>query len=42
MEGSSLVGSAPDGMPDPNLVPPQIARSGDPSRLPGRRKGAKT
>ncbi|HEX2883517.1 MAG TPA: hypothetical protein VHQ42_02985 [Candidatus Limnocylindria bacterium] len=25
-----LVGSAPDGMPDPTLAPPQIARSGDP------------
>jgi hypothetical protein len=25
-----LVGPAPDGMPDPHLVPPQIARSGDP------------
>lgn len=25
-----LVGPAPDGMPDPNLTPPQIARSGDP------------
>jgi len=25
-----LVGAAPDGMPDPGLVPPQIARSGDP------------
>ena len=23
------VGPAPDGMPDPNLAPPQIARSGD-------------
>jgi len=27
---SALVGEAPDGMPDPGLVPPQIARSGDP------------
>ena len=27
---TSLVGPAPDGMPDPQLVPPQIARSGDP------------
>jgi len=27
---SALVGDAPDGMPDPDLVPPQIARSGDP------------
>ena len=26
----SLVGPAPDGMPDPDLVPPQIARGGDP------------
>lgn len=26
----SLVGPAPDGMPDPQLVPPQIARGGDP------------
>lgn len=25
-----LVGDAPDGMPDPALAPPQIARSGDP------------
>lgn len=25
-----LVGHAPDGMPDPVLAPPQIARSGDP------------
>jgi hypothetical protein len=25
-----MVGPAPEGMPDPNLVPPQIARSGDP------------
>lgn len=25
-----LVGPPPDGMPDPTLVPPQIARSGDP------------
>ena len=25
-----LVGSAPDGMPDPQLNPPQLARSGDP------------
>ena len=24
-----LVGSAPDGMPDPTLAPPQIARGGD-------------
>jgi hypothetical protein len=27
---SPLVGPAPDGMPDPHLAPPQIARSGDP------------
>ena len=27
---TALVGPAPDGMPDPQLVPPQIARSGDP------------
>ncbi len=26
----SLVGPAPEGMPDPHLTPPQIARSGDP------------
>lgn len=26
----ALVGPAPEGMPDPHLVPPQIARSGDP------------
>jgi hypothetical protein len=26
----SLIGAAPEGMPDPNLVPPQIARVGDP------------
>jgi hypothetical protein len=25
-----LVGEAPEGMPDPGLAPPQIARSGDP------------
>ena len=25
-----LAGPAPDGMPDPTLAPPQIARSGDP------------
>ena len=25
-----MVGPAPDGMPDPSLAPPQIARSGDP------------
>jgi hypothetical protein len=27
---TTLVGPAPDGMPEPSLVPPQIARSGDP------------
>ena len=27
---TSLVGPAPDGMPDPHLAPPQLARSGDP------------
>jgi hypothetical protein len=27
---TSFLGPAPDGMPDPRLVPPQIARSGDP------------
>ena len=26
----SLVGAAPEGMPDPRLDPPQLARSGDP------------
>jgi hypothetical protein len=26
----ALVGPAPDGMPDPSLSPPQLARSGDP------------
>ncbi len=26
----SLVGPAPEGMPDPQLAPPQLARSGDP------------
>ena len=26
----ALLGPAPAGMPDPNLVPPQLARSGDP------------
>ncbi|HEX2766452.1 MAG TPA: hypothetical protein VHR55_07450 [Candidatus Limnocylindria bacterium] len=26
----SMVGPAPDGMPAPDLVPPQIARAGDP------------
>ena len=25
-----MLGPAPDGMPDPHLTPPQIARSGDP------------
>jgi hypothetical protein len=28
--GSLVTGPAPDGMPDPQLAPPQIARSGDP------------
>ena len=27
---ASLVGPAPEGMPDPTLAPPQLARSGDP------------
>jgi len=27
---ASLAGPAPDGMPDPTLAPPQIARGGDP------------
>ena len=27
---ASLVGPAPEGMPDPALAPPQLARSGDP------------
>jgi len=27
---TALVGPAPEGMPDPHLVPPQLARSGDP------------
>jgi hypothetical protein len=27
---SPLVGPAPEGMPDPTLVPPQLARAGDP------------
>ncbi|TMB57413.1 MAG: hypothetical protein E6J47_02530 [Chloroflexi bacterium] len=26
----SIIGAAPEGMPDPNLTPPQIARVGDP------------
>lgn len=30
LRDSTLAGPAPDGMPDPKLVPPQIARSGDP------------
>ncbi len=30
MATSALVGPAPDGMPDPQLAPPQLARSGDP------------
>ncbi len=25
-----LLGDAPEGMPDPNLAPPQVARAGDP------------
>ena len=28
--GSMVAGPAPDGMPDPELAPPQIARGGDP------------
>ena len=27
---SSLLGPAPEGMPDPQVAPPQLARSGDP------------
>ena len=27
---TALVGPAPDGMPDPHVVPPALARSGDP------------
>jgi len=27
---ATLIGPAPDGMPDPQLAPPQLARSGDP------------
>ena len=27
---TALVGPAPEGMPDPHVVPPQLARSGDP------------
>ena len=27
---ASLVGPAPEGMPDPQLAPPQLARTGDP------------
>ena len=30
LTSASLVGPAPDGMPDPTLAPPQLARSGDP------------
>jgi hypothetical protein len=30
LRDTSLTGPAPEGMPDPQLVPPQIARSGDP------------
>ncbi|MGH2463666.1 MAG: hypothetical protein ACRDFZ_08620 [Candidatus Limnocylindria bacterium] len=28
--GRPLLGEAPDGMPDPDIAPPQVARSGDP------------
>jgi hypothetical protein len=28
--GAPRLGPAPDGMPDPDIAPPQIARSGDP------------
>jgi hypothetical protein len=27
---SSLLGATPEGMPDPNVAPPQVARAGDP------------
>lgn len=27
---TAIAGDPPDGMPDPNLVPPQLARAGDP------------
>jgi hypothetical protein len=27
---TALLGSAPDGMPDPQVAPPQLARAGDP------------
>ena len=30
LRDTALVGPAPDGMPDPQVIPPQIARSGDP------------
>jgi hypothetical protein len=30
LRDTTLAGPAPEGMPDPQLVPPQIARSGDP------------
>lgn len=30
LRDNTLAGPAPEGMPDPFLVPPQIARSGDP------------
>ena len=30
LSNAPLVGLAPDGMPDPHLAPPQLARSGDP------------
>lgn len=29
-QATALVGPAPDGMPDPQLAPPQLARGGDP------------
>jgi hypothetical protein len=30
MAGQPLLGDAPDGLPDPNVAPPQVARKGDP------------
>ncbi len=30
MSADPIAGPPPDGMPDPNLVPPQIGRAGDP------------
>lgn len=30
MTSDSILGPLPEGLPDPNLVPPQIARAGDP------------